>query len=399
MGPPLLMSPFVLIMMLILLLLSMPMKVNVSSSRAVEDSSRHMKGVQKCFLVEKHSWINSEMTGLRAWGTPGWALSPPQPYVRARPGSKPGPDSLSPGLAVSEKKLKMGNRPTSDWLVHQALNIVLLPLKTAASVGIMMNMPEESLLAGTSMKASPITTATAQEFVMHIDTPLVLQQTRSLRSIQACSQSSPTDYTNFLKAIKTLWLNGIRRTIWKLWPLSNSLDFHHPRGCFGTTMSSAVELDFRFSIIQTLIGYQAFNEGISKLNSCHSRIGPMQVSYGIRALLNFRYLAQALSFTTRSIDRVASALQEFHNIMRPSLGQGLRADWKIPKLELLPECRSGALSIGSGGCSGQLISLNTPMSRKSRFQLVLAIIRTTTARSSIISIGLISVSVSIWQPP
>ncbi|KAI5986736.1 hypothetical protein EDC04DRAFT_2531515, partial [Pisolithus marmoratus] len=70
-----------------------------------------------------------------------------------------------------------------DWLMHQALDIVLSPLKTAASVGIMMSdpsgnlcycfmplaawitdTPEESLLAGTSMKASPVTTATAQEF-------------------------------------------------------------------------------------------------------------------------------------------------------------------------------------------------------------------------------------------
>ncbi|KAI6004790.1 hypothetical protein EDD15DRAFT_2444317 [Pisolithus albus] len=39
--------------------------------------------------------------------TPGWALSPNKPYVRAQPGSKPGPDSLSPSLAVSEKKLKI----------------------------------------------------------------------------------------------------------------------------------------------------------------------------------------------------------------------------------------------------------------------------------------------------
>ncbi|KAI6037289.1 hypothetical protein PISMIDRAFT_105549 [Pisolithus microcarpus 441] len=70
-----------------------------------------------------------------------------------------------------------------DQLMHQALNIVLSPLKTAVSVGIMMSdpsgnlhycfmplaawitdTPEESLLAGTSMKASPVTTATAQEF-------------------------------------------------------------------------------------------------------------------------------------------------------------------------------------------------------------------------------------------
>ncbi|KAI5985841.1 hypothetical protein EDD15DRAFT_2373743 [Pisolithus albus] len=55
----------------------------------------------------------------------------------------------------------------------------------------------------------------------------------------------------------------------------------------------------------------------------------------IRTLLDFRYLAQAPSFTTRSIDRVASALQEFHNHKEAIVSQGVRADWKIPKLELL----------------------------------------------------------------
>ncbi|KAI5994862.1 hypothetical protein EDC04DRAFT_2530072, partial [Pisolithus marmoratus] len=67
--------------------------------------------------------------------------------------------------------------------MHQAFNVILLPLKTAASVGVMMSnprgnlcycftllavwiadMPEEGLLAGTDMKVSPITIATSKEF-------------------------------------------------------------------------------------------------------------------------------------------------------------------------------------------------------------------------------------------
>ncbi|KAI6000083.1 hypothetical protein EDD15DRAFT_2160336, partial [Pisolithus albus] len=55
----------------------------------------------------------------------------------------------------------------------------------------------------------------------------------------------------------------------------------------------------------------------------------------IRVLLDFRYLAQALSFTTQSIHRVASALQEFHNHKESIVSQGVRGDWQIPKLELL----------------------------------------------------------------
>ena len=70
-----------------------------------------------------------------------------------------------------------------DWLVHQSLNVVLVPLKTAAQVGIMMNDPvgnlcycytllaswiadtlEESLLVATGRKASPVTTTTTKSF-------------------------------------------------------------------------------------------------------------------------------------------------------------------------------------------------------------------------------------------
>jgi len=70
-----------------------------------------------------------------------------------------------------------------DQLMHQALSIILMPLKTATSVGVMVSnlmgnlhycftplvawiadMPEESLLAGTATKVSPVTTATSKEF-------------------------------------------------------------------------------------------------------------------------------------------------------------------------------------------------------------------------------------------
>ncbi|KAI6000085.1 hypothetical protein EDD15DRAFT_2147104, partial [Pisolithus albus] len=35
--------------------------------------------------------------------------------------------------------------------------------------------------------------------------------------------------------------------------------------------TGAVELDFRFSVIQTLVGYRAFKEGISKLKQVTGR--------------------------------------------------------------------------------------------------------------------------------
>ena len=70
-----------------------------------------------------------------------------------------------------------------DRLAHQALSIILSPFRTPVAVRFMMSdpiwnlhycftpipvwitdTPEESLLAGTSAKVSPVTTATATEF-------------------------------------------------------------------------------------------------------------------------------------------------------------------------------------------------------------------------------------------
>ena len=88
------------------------------------------------------------------------------------------------------------------------------------------------------------------------------------------------------------------------------------------------ELDFHFSIIQTPVGYRAFDDGISKLKQVTGHdhravqryiIGvvagrvPHKFLMAVRALLDFRYFAQAPVFTTHSLDRVAAALQEFHD--------------------------------------------------------------------------------------
>jgi len=232
-----------------------------------------------------------------------------------------------------------------DRLVHQALNVVLSPLKTAAAVGIMMSdprgnlrycftpiaawiadTPEECLLSGTSPKASPVTTATSKNFGDPYQHP-PHTGTMTLAAIRkVCSQHSPMDYKNFLKVIKRLQLNGVIDPCWNIWALSDPSDFitpevlHHFHGMFWNhdvkwciAVTGAAELDFRFSLIQTLVGYRAFNEGISKLKQvtgcdhCEIQryiIGAVAGSVlckflmAIRALLDFHYLAQAPSFTT-----------------------------------------------------------------------------------------------------
>ena len=168
-----------------------------------------------------------------------------------------------------------------DQLVHRALNIVLSSLKTAATVGIMMSdpvgnlhycftplaawiadTPEESLLAATGPKSSPVTTATSKNFGDAYQHPPCTAADTLAAIRDACLQCSPTDYMNFIKVIRKLGLNGVIDPFWVDWLLSPPRDFITPESlhhfhCFSwdhdtkwcITAVGATELDFRFSLI------------------------------------------------------------------------------------------------------------------------------------------------------
>ncbi|KAF8833336.1 hypothetical protein BDN67DRAFT_1017680, partial [Paxillus ammoniavirescens] len=187
--------------------------------------------------------------------------------------------------------------PLQDRLIHQALDKVLSPLKIAAAVGIMMNdpvgnlrycytplalwiadTPEESLLSATSCKAFPVMTATSKQFGDAFRHPSRTGPAALATIRVACTQSDPSDYKNFLKVIKALHLNSVVEPVWRDWPLSDPSDFltpeplhhfhkmswdHDTKWCI--VIVGVGELDFHFSLIQTAVGYRAFDEGISKL--------------------------------------------------------------------------------------------------------------------------------------
>ncbi|KAI6027712.1 hypothetical protein BKA83DRAFT_4490257 [Pisolithus microcarpus] len=228
-----------------------------------------------------------------------------------------------------------------DQLFHQVLNQVLTPLKTAATVGIMMNdpvgnlcycytllaswivdMPEECLLAATSPKASPVTTATSKDFSNPFCHPSCTSSLTLSAIWTACTEQDPFDYENFLKIIKHLHLNSVIEPCWKGWPLSDPSQFltpkplhhfhrmfwdHDIKWCIAVTGSA--ELDFHFSLLQTPVGYCAFEDGISQLKQVtghdhcavqHYIIGaiaglvPQHFLVAVCSLLNFQYMAQTL---------------------------------------------------------------------------------------------------------
>ena len=184
-----------------------------------------------------------------------------------------------------------------DCLFHQALNLILQPLKTTATMGVMMNdpvgnlqycytllaawiadTPKQGLLAGTGLKVSPVMMAKSKNFGNPFCHPPHTGSVTlaTIRTVYA--KQDPPDYKMFLKVIRELRLNGILEPFWKGWLLSSPSIFlhvellHHfhwfcwDHDCQWCIMAvGAQELNFRFSLIQTTIGYCSFEDGISKL--------------------------------------------------------------------------------------------------------------------------------------
>ena len=111
----------------------------------------------------------------------------------------------------------------SDCLVHQCLDFVLKPLKITAAIGhcytslvaYIADMPEQSLIACTSPKASPVSTAIYKQFgdgIRH--PPCTAAGTLHIMKMM-CAKSLPTDLINFLKVAKEHRLNGVFKPFWR----------------------------------------------------------------------------------------------------------------------------------------------------------------------------------------
>ena len=93
-----------------------------------------------------------------------------------------------------------------------------------------------------------------------------------------CAKSPPTDLINFLKVAKEHRLNGIFEPFWRDWLRSDPSKFlllevlhhfhhfsfdHNLQWCIAVVGSE--ELDYHFSLTQTLVGYYLFGKGVLKL--------------------------------------------------------------------------------------------------------------------------------------
>ncbi|KIK20320.1 hypothetical protein PISMIDRAFT_13073 [Pisolithus microcarpus 441] len=268
----------------------------------------------------------------------------------------------------------------SDQLVHKSLDFVLKPLKVAAAVGVMMSdpvgnlhycftpliayiadTPEQSLLACISPKASPVSTTVYKEFGDPFPHP-PRTAGRTLDNIKwACIEADLNDFKEFLKAAKRYSLSEVLHHFHRLfWD-------HDLQWC--SIVLGPAEIDYRFSLIQTPVGYRSFREGVLKLKQvtgCDHRamqryiVGvitgavPPKFLLSINALLSFCYLAQMPRFDHDALARVETALKTFHDNKAAIISSGGRQGsngplqhWEIPKLELLQHVVSSIHNSGA----------------------------------------------------
>jgi hypothetical protein len=276
-------------------------------------------------------------------------------------------------------------------LIHECLDFILQPVKVAAQIGIMMSdplgnrrhvftglaayivdTPESAALAGVAGMTSSVTMATYKEFgdPFRHEPRKASTTITQLRALEAAVDT--WDLEKYAEvALESYRLNGIHRPFWRDWPMAEPSEFltpeplhhwhkmfwdHDAKWCIHAVGAS--EIDFRFSILHPHTAYRHFKEGISKLKQVTGRehrdvqryiVGiiagavPKRFLIAVRALIDFRYLAQAPEISDAVLLKIKSALKEFHDHKDAILASGARngkkkgtiKNWYIPKLEFL----------------------------------------------------------------
>ncbi|KAH7918132.1 hypothetical protein BV22DRAFT_1051938, partial [Leucogyrophana mollusca] len=287
-----------------------------------------------------------------------------------------------------------------ERLIHQCLDIVLQPLKIAASIGIMMadpagnsrycftppvayivDTPEACTLSCVRGKTSPFTLATYREFGddFRHEPRTALITLQQLQSITA----DPSDLEAYFRACEPYRLNGVVEPFWRNYSGADPSVFfppeplhhwhrqfwdHDAQWCIAVV--GADEIDFRFAVLQPATGYRHFKDGVSRLKQvtgkAHRDIqryivgvcadaAPPGVLTAIRALMDFRYLAQAPTISEDDCERIQAVLKLFHEHKQAILDAGGRRgakkkainNWYIPKLELMQSVVPSIRQVGS----------------------------------------------------
>jgi hypothetical protein len=272
-------------------------------------------------------------------------------------------------------------------LFHFCLDIILAPLKKASQFGILMedplglrrvcfpplaayivDTPESALVACVAGKTSSVTMASYKQFGDdYRHEPRI--PSISLALLHAVeSVVDPWELEAYVKETMKHRLNGVHRPFWRDWPLADPSVFltseplhhwhkqfwdHDVKWCMYAV--GKPEFDFRFAVLHPQTGFRHFKEGISSLKQVTGRehrdvqryivsviadAVPPKFLIAIRALLDFRYLAQSRVISEETCFSIDRSLKEFHSHKQAILDAGARRgqkstidNWYIPKLE------------------------------------------------------------------
>ena len=281
-------------------------------------------------------------------------------------------------------------------LIHYCLDIICRPLKEAAARGALLNdslgrirlcftpiiayivdTPEAAVLAGVGGKMSHLTLASHKRFgdSFRHPTRLAIFTLSQLESL--AEELDPWDLKPYVKQSKSRYrLNGVNLPFWRNWvspdgavmepsrfltpePLHHwhkAFWDHDAKWCIRAVGED--EIDLRFSSLQPSVGFRHFKAGISSLKQVTGRdhrnvqryivpiiagTVPKEFVLCIRALSDFRYLAQSHSIDDHTLSDISDALALFHQhkqaILNASARVGMGSNplnhFFIPKIELL----------------------------------------------------------------
>ncbi|KAG2131043.1 hypothetical protein DEU56DRAFT_872231 [Suillus clintonianus] len=177
-----------------------------------------------------------------------------------------------------------------DCLIHQVLDIVLAPLKQAAREGVMLSDP-----------------------VGH--SPVVRQKV------------DPDNIEAFFREAQKFRFNGVDKPFWLDWVMAEPSHFLTPEPVTGFRhFHRRVQRDIQCSII-----------------AVSTDAVPSAVITAVRALMDFCYLVQLTRIDDHDLERILTALAEFHANKQAILDAGFRQgkggknidNWYILKLELM----------------------------------------------------------------
>lgn len=205
-----------------------------------------------------------------------------------------------PKFHHKEKRIK---GMLQDRLVHQCLDIILCPLKQAAEKGVMLSdpigrsrycfttltsyivdTPEAMMLSVVGGKTSPVMMAMYKQFGDAFQHEPRTKSTTLTQLAAVHSRSDPNDIESLFREAQKFRLNSVDKPFWRDWALAEPSHFltpeplHHLHKEFWDhdaqwliTSVGMSEMDFCFSVLQPITGYQHFHEGISSLKQVTGR--------------------------------------------------------------------------------------------------------------------------------